>query len=194
MLSVQNAVRVSFHPAVARDPCGPIQLDVLGQRPKPSLQCINTLLRRVCAEQRRNARKPSANVEVVYSRARAANERTLGAAIRVITTIMVVTECGRERLEYENFDGVPEGGGCGEEIALGVFCCLVVQQSVEFGHRCYFFVVECFVYLRLWGPSERFQGGKPWWSKDSLCLLAYICECRCYVGRTGRRENIPGAA
>jgi hypothetical protein len=69
MFSVQNAVRVNLHPAVARDPRGPIHLDVLGQRPEPPLQRIDTLLRRVRAEQGRNARKPSANVEVIYSRA-----------------------------------------------------------------------------------------------------------------------------
>ena len=167
---VQDAVRVSLHPAVAHNPCGPIQLDILGKRPEPPLQRIDTLLRRVRAEQGRNAGKPCANVEVIYSRACAADKRTLDAAIRVDITIMVVTECGRERLEYKDFDGVPEGGGFGEEVALGVFCCLSVEQRVEFGDRLDFLVVERFVHLRLCGPSEHFQSGKTWWSKDSLRL------------------------
>ena len=176
--SVQDAVRVSLHPAVAHDPRGPIQLDVLGQRPEHPLQRIDALLRSGCAEQGRDAREPSPDVEVIYSWASAADERTLvvGAASRVIIiTITVVAERGRERLEYENFDGLPEGGGCGEKVALGVFCCLAVEQRVEFGDRRDFPVVECSVHLRLWGPSERFQSGKSWWSKDSLCLcLAWV--------------------
>jgi hypothetical protein len=177
VFSVQNAVRVSLHPAIAPDPRGPIHLDVLGQRPEPPLQHIDTLLRRVRAEQGRNARKPSANVEVIYSRTRAADERALRAAIRIIITVVVVAECDRERLEHKDFDGVPEGGGCGEELALGVFCCLAVEQLVEIGDGRDFLVVECFVHLPLWGLTERLQSDKPWWSKDSLCVLTYI-----YVG------------
>ena len=97
-------------------------------------------------------------MEVIHSRARrAADERALaGAAIRLIITIEVLVECGRESLEYEEFDRVPEDGGCGEEVALGVFCCLTVEQLVEFGDGRDLLVVERFVHSRLWGSSERF--------------------------------------
>jgi hypothetical protein len=47
---------------------------------------------------------------------------------------------------------------------------LAIEQRVEFGDRREFLLVECFVHLCPWGPSERFQSGKPWWPKDSLCL------------------------
>ena len=162
--SVQNAVRVSLRPAVACDPHGPIQLDVLGQRSEAPLQRIDTLIRCVRAKQERNTRKPSSNVEVIYSRACAADEQTPDTATRrVIITIVVVVvaECSRERLEYEDFDGVPESDGRDEEIALGVFCCFAVEQRMEFGDRRDILVVECFVYLRLWNPSKRFQCSKP---------------------------------
>jgi hypothetical protein len=71
-------------------------------------------------------------------------------------------------------ESVPEGGGRGEELALGVFGWLAVEQRVEFGDRRDFLLVECFVHLRLWGASESIQSGKPWRSKNSLCLGWHI--------------------
>jgi hypothetical protein len=47
---------------------------------------------------------------------------------------------------------------------------LAVEQRVESGDIRHFLVVECFVHLSLWGPTERLQSDKPWWSKDKLYL------------------------
>ena len=104
---MQSIVGISLHPAIAPNPCRPVRLDLLRERPKSPLQNGHALLRLLRSRDKRDPRDPRADVEIIHPRTDPADERTLG-------------DSSRERLDNEDLDAVPEGRRPGEEALLAL--------------------------------------------------------------------------
>jgi hypothetical protein len=115
---VQHVVRICLHPAIARDPCGPEDLNLLREGSKLFLQSGDASLGLLRTQDERDAREPGPDVEVVHSGAVPADERSL-------------TDRSRKRLDGEGLNAVPQGCGRREEVLLGLVVRLVVEKCVE---------------------------------------------------------------